>query len=345
MPLEDAQTLRDTIASAVEATETPETPAVVPEVEPSQDRPRDEQGRFVAVEKKEEKPEVVAAPPEKPFPNRPSSWKKEHWGIWDKLSQNQPFTPEEARLHAEYVNQREGEYAKGVSTYKQEFERLRPLDEAMQQFTPLLQQHNIEPVQWITNLGNAHRMLALGTPEQKLGMFVKLAQDYRIPLEQLFVQREGQVYLNQNLPTPQAQQPDVGKLVEQKFTEWQTRQAIQNFESAKDASGNPRYPHYEQVKATMAQFLESGLADDLESAYLAALRHPRHAEIFEADQEQKRAQDEAEAKKKAAAEAERARRNAVSVRGQTPAAPQANGNKGLRAHLSEEYDKHVAGRV
>src|SRR3990167_7085981 len=98
------------------------------------------------------------AAPSKPRPARPSSWKKEYWEHWDKLDP----------ALAEYLHTRESQYASGVSTYKAEAEAAKPLMEAMQQFIPELKQHNIEPTRWITELGHVHRMLALGTPAQKL---------------------------------------------------------------------------------------------------------------------------------------------------------------------------------
>jgi len=39
----------------------------------------------------------------------------------------------------------------------------------------LLQENNIAPQQWISNLGTAHKTLALGSPQEKLQMFAQLA--------------------------------------------------------------------------------------------------------------------------------------------------------------------------
>ena len=74
--------------------------------------------------------------------------------------------PELSKLQ-EYIMQREQDYAKGVSTYKSQWDQAAPIYEAMQPFIPILQEHNIQPQQWIQNLGRAHQVLAMGSPEQK----------------------------------------------------------------------------------------------------------------------------------------------------------------------------------
>src|SRR3990167_7247910 len=165
------------------------------------DRARDEKGRFVDQKevKEPKEPAKVATGPvksgttpppvagtqaqvpvvaPKPKPARPSSWKKDYWGHWEKLTQGQPMTPEEALSLAEYMNSRETDFQHGVATYKREWEQAKPVLEAIQPYMPLLQQHNIDPARWIQGLGEAHKVLALGAPAQKLQAFAKLAQDY-----------------------------------------------------------------------------------------------------------------------------------------------------------------------
>lgn len=261
------------------------------------------------------------------------------WDHWGKLDPSV----------AEYINQRESEYAKGVSTYKQEWESAKPLIEAMSPFMPLLQQHNINPGQWISNLGNAHKTLALGTPEQKLGAFIRLAGEYRIPLEQMFVRgQDGQVYFNQQYvaaqqAAPQSQQQsqtDPRQLFKEMLAE---EKAYQQLETMK--SDTKAYPHFEVVRETMAGLLRAGLAQDYPSAYEAAIRMPQHSDIFDAIQQQKREQEDrekAEAQRKAA---EAARRANVSLKSATPASTGQAQPKGRRAQLEQAFDEHMSGRV
>lgn len=362
-------TLRETITAQVDALEeaqSKEAPPPAPELKPegsdlspepsgAQDleklgrtagRARDDQGRLLPGKAEPvippqvaeaAKPGVVATTSLPATEPRPSSWKKEMWGEFDKLAPNVQ----------QYINQRESEFARGVSTYRQEYENARPVMEAITPHLPLLQQHGIDPGQQVARYMQVHKVMALGTPQEKLGLFAQMAKDYQVPLEQMFVRgQDGQVYLNNQLPTPNVQQtPDVNQIVEKKLIEREAQQAAKSFTEAKDATGNPVHPHFETVRDTMRQLLEAGIAQDLESAYDAALRLPQHSHLYEQIQQQKSALDEAEKQKKLTEQAGLARRNAVSPRSATPAGKTGGNAKGLRGMLEDAYDEHVAGRV
>ena len=178
-------------------------------------------------------------------------------------------------------------------------------------------------------------------------MFLKLAQDYQVPVESLFVQgQDGKVYFNpqvQAYQPPQRtapQQPNVDQLIEQKLQEREVARTIAQFE----AQAPEKYPHYEAVKQTMVGLLQAELATDLEDAYKQALALPRHADIQAQIQQQEaaeKAKRDAEERAKAVA---RAKSQAVSPKGTTPTAP-AGGErpKGVRAHLEAAFDQHVSG--
>lgn len=291
------------------------------------ERLRDEKGRFASgkVEAKTETKVIEA----KARPPRPSTWKKEMWDHWEKIDPGL----------AEYLTQREQEFAKGVSTYKNEWDQAKPLVDAVAQFNPTLQQFGIKPEQWITNLGNAHRALVLGSPQEKVQMFQKLLQDYQVPIQQLFVKGEdGQIYLNQNT---QPKQPDVRQIVEESLTQREMQREISEIQNDKE-----HYPHFEQVRGTMAGLLQSGLAENLKSAYDAAIRLPKHADIFEALQKQQREKEEAERLEKQRLTVSKAKASAVSPKTSTPSSQgMSGGKKGLRDQLEEVYDEVVGGRV
>ena len=292
---------------------------------------------------------TIAAPVVQPIP-RPQSWKKEMWPLWDKLNNGAPLTVQEARQLVEYNSQREREYQSGVSTYKTEWDQVRPIAEAMAQFAPLLQQHNIQPAQWITNMGHAHKLLATGTPEQKLSAFAKLVDDYKIPVESLFVQgQDGRLYRNPNIqqhqpPQPaQGQQPDVRDLVRQTLLEERTASEIQSFSTATDSSGAPKYPHFEAVKPTMIGLLQAEIATDLPDAYQQALALPRHSDIAASIRAET---EKADAAQKAAEQAKlvaRAKTNAISARPSTPSVSGEAKPKGVRQAIESAWDTHVTG--
>jgi len=138
----------------------------------------------------------------------------------------------------------------------------------------------------------------------------------------------------------------VASIVETKLIEREAQHAAESFVAAKDAAGNPAHPHFETVRDTMRQLLEAGIAQDLESAYDAALRLPQHSHLYEQQQQQLAAQAEAEKQKKLAEQANLARRNAVSPKSATPASKGSGAPaKGIRAALEEAFEAHVPGRV
>ena len=309
-------TLRDAIESAVEEHET--APAVEQDAAPA-NAPRDDAGRFAAPPQDEQ----PAPAPAKP---RPSSWKKDYDEHWTKLDPSLQ----------DYIAQREQEYAKGVSTYKQNWDQAAPLYEAMQPFMPLLQQNNIDPKQWISNLGNAHRMLAQGSDDEKLRMFAQLATDYGVPLGALTGQQSGIDPQFSHLAQKLGQMENRWSQFEQQ-REQQENAALQNDISA----FSQKAPYFEQVRETMAGLLQSGVAQDLQSAYDKAIR--LHDDIWQQQQaEQAKAAAEQNQQKVAQAKAK-----AVSPRSSSPTGMTSGGNgkKSLRDMLAEQIDSQLASRV
>lgn len=364
-----AESLREVVEGSFdkviepEAPAEPQAPAEAPvEAEPQGERARDpDTGRFL---EKTKEPEVAAKPKEAKAPTptpqaqgaqslaaapqvsapkvpRPSTWKKDHWEDFDKLAQSNPAL-------AAYINQREGEYAKGVSTYKQEWETAKPLIDAMAPFMPLLQQHKIEPAQWIGNLGKAHQILAMGTPEQKKAAFIKLAGDYQVQLGDLFVQgQDGRIYFNNQFQQTAAQQQqptppvDVRAQVSELLAEERANQEVAAMEA-----NTEKYPHLGEVRMTMAGLLRAGVVQTPDEAYQTALRTPQHFQLYEAQQQQQRQAEEKEKAEAARRAAEAARRKVASPKSGTPTGALPGGdNKGLRSAIESAFDSKVGGRV
>jgi len=309
-------TLRDAIESAVEEHEP--APAVEQDAAPAA-APRDDAGRFAAPPQDEQPAPVPTKP-------RPSSWKKDYDEHWTKLDPSLQ----------DYIAQREQEYAKGVSTYKQNWDQAAPLYEAMQPFMPLLQENNIDPKQWISNLGNAHRMLAQGSDDEKLRMFAQLATDYGVPLGALTGQQSGIDPQFSHLAQKLGQMENRWSQFEQQ-REQQENAALQNDISV----FSQKAPYFEQVRETMAGLLQSGVAQDLQSAYDKAIR--LNDDIWQQQQaEQAKAAAEQNQQKVA-----QARAKAVSPRSSSPTGMTSGGNgkKSLRDMLAEQIDNQLASRV
>ena len=318
--LEEPISLRDTIENAIEVTDTNEPTESTLEA-PKTSRPRDESGKFAksAPEAQDEatevlEPETVQEVQAKP---RPSSWKKdyeEHWGKLDPTLQD-------------YIQQREADYAKGVSTYKNQWDSAQPLIRAIEPFAPILQQHNIDPAQWISNLGRAHSVLALGSPEQKQQMFAQLANDYGISLNEvgggyadpqfsLIAQELNQIKNQWNQFQTQQERTEQASL----------QNEIQSFSTDK--------PYFDEVRETMAGLLQAGMANDLQSAYDKAIRlNDNIAQKVQAEQAHK---SEADRQAKLAS----AKAKALSPKSSSPTASTSTGGKGasIRDELLKQFE-------
>ena len=254
---------------------------------------RDEKGRFKAQDSEDstdkdsvQEEELVAEASNVPDEEvkRPTTWKKEYRDVWDKMQEGKPLEKEEFAKFAEYANQREAEYKRGVSAYKAEADNARQLTQAIGPFIPELQAQNIHPVAWINNLGRAHMVLSKAPYQEKVQMFHRLAQDYGIQLNQDSLQMPEQAYVDpyqqQLMQQLQATQQQVQQLSAIRDQEENARLTS---EISRVSSNKERFPHFEMVREDMAQLLERGLAQDLESAYAKAVRMNDEAYKLEQD--------------------------------------------------------------
>ena len=315
------------------------------ETEKAEQRARDEAGRFAKQEKAAEPPPAPAPTEQSPAPVAPklTTWKKDYIPLHEKLEQGLPLSADEAKRLAQYNYQRESEYATGISMHKDRAGRLESVERAIEPFMPMLQQHNVTPDKWIAALGNAHAQLVNGNEQQNLQAFMKLAQDYNVPLTGF-----GQ------MQNAQGQQPDPHylSLMEQinqlsnrvqTVDGWREQQEQQRVTAAiaELANDAEKYPHFEKVKGTMAQLLESGYAPDLKTAYAKAVR--LDDEVWTA--EQARQSQAAEAAKTQSHAVARAKAAAVSPRSATPSGVVGKAPATDRRALLEEAFDASTGRV
>lgn len=319
-------------------------------------RERDEKGRFAAkpaesatapatATKPADATAVASAPVAEPAKSqRPSSWKKEHWEAFDKLATENPAI-------AQYILQRETEAARGVSAYKAEWDKAKPILDAVTPHLPLFQQHGIDPGQQIGKYVAMHKDLSFGNEEQKLSVLMRLAQDYKIPVEKMFVQQDGKIFFNpqvgqaapQQQPQQQAFNPQaIEATVQNVLMRERTQASIADME--KDQA---RFPHFSTVRNTMGQLISAGVAspDDLPGAYDAALALPQHRELLASQQSQQAAQAESDRKARAVADTQRAKAAAVSPKSATPASGPVKASKGLRESLTEAVEAVGSSRV
>jgi hypothetical protein len=171
-------------------------------------------------------------------------------------------------------------------------------------------------------------------------MFLKLAQDYQVPVQNLFTQGEdGKVYFNPNVQPHQVQQPDPRKIVEDVLNQREAETQLKQFES------DPQISSYAtpQVKATMAGLLQAGLVQDLKSAFDMAIRFPEHSQIYDSIQQKQRESDEQRRAQEAARTVTNARANVISPKTSTPVGTSTKSTgKGLRSSIEEAFEEHTS---
>ena len=310
--------LRDTIESAI-IEETPLASTETALEAPKSDRVRDDSGKFAKASVTDDNDfglETESAPVEtKP---RPSSWKKDYEEQWGKLDPTLQ----------DYIGQREADYAKGVSTYKNQWDSAAPLMQAIEPFMPLLQQNNIEPSTWISNLGKAHATLAMGSPEQKMQMFAQLANDYGVSLNGLTGQGSDPQFAMMAQELNQVKnQWNQFQSQQERLEQNQLQNEITSFQNDK--------PYFEEVRETMAGLLQAGMADDLQTAYDKAIR--LQDGVFQKVQAEQVKTTEADRHAKVA----QAKAKALSPKSATPTASMSSSGKGasIRDSLMESFEK------
>ena len=248
---------------------------------------------------------------EKPV-TRPSTWKKEYVQIWDKMEAGEQISKEDFTKFAEYANQRESEYKKGVSTYKAEAERARGYEEAIAPFIPELQAQNISPAAWINNLGRAHMILSKAPYEQKMEMFQRLAADYGIQLNGESNGLQQVDPYTQQLMNQLNQVNQEVSTIKNRFQQEEQSRLMNEIERVR--SDVEKFPHFDVVREEMAQLLELGKAQDLETAYKKAVR--MNDEVWALEQE--RLLSSAKQTSNKAQQVAKAKTVAVSPKSSTP---------------------------
>jgi hypothetical protein len=333
--------------------DTEDTHEEVQEEAPQDEPARNEKGQFVAKEEtptEEESVEAVAEdegeaeqPEEQPEISdipKPTTWKKDLLPLWDKIAKGETLTKEESKKHLEYLNQRENEFKKGVSVYKAEAERAKALEEAINPFVPELQAQGIHPAAWINNLGRAHMILTKAPYDQKVQMFHRLAQDYGVNLNQSSEPVAPTDAYTQQLMQQLYQVNQEVSTIKSRFE--QEEQSRLNNEIERVRSDKERFPHFDMVREEMAQLLELGKAQDLETAYAKAVR--MNDEAWKVEQEKLLRQATTQASK--AQQVARAKATAVSPKSVTPNGTQAKVEaKDRRSLLMAQMAEAESGRL
>lgn len=315
----------EAISEQADAEEQPEVKA--------DDENREESAEISAQAESEESHEEEAKPI-----NRPSTWKKEYVQLWDKMEKGEQITKQDFVKFAEYANQREAEYKKGVSAYKNEAEQAKNLIGAITPYAATLQQRGIDPANYVASLAKADQILTHAPYQQKVELFHKLAQGYGIQLNGNQAQPVD-AYQQQLMQQLARVNQEVGTI---KSRYEQEEQARLNSEIQKFSSDVDKHPHFELVREEMAQLLERGKAQNLEDAYKQAVWLVPEVREVELQKLVKKSSPTASNAQKIA----KAKAAAVSPKSVTP-----NGSVGVsdkkdrRSILADQIGQAIGGRL
>jgi hypothetical protein len=271
---------------------------------------------------------------------RPSTWKKEYVQIWDKMESGEQISKEDFTKFAEYANQRESEYKKGVSTYKAEVDRIKAYEDVVAPYAQDLQKRGIQPAQYIGNLARADQILTHAPMEQKVQIFQRLAQEYGVQLNGDGQMQQFDPYTQQLMNQLNMVNQEVSN-IKGRFAQEENQRLMGEIERVR--SDVEKFPHFDVVREEMAQLLELGKAQDLETAYKKAVRMNDDVWALEQD----RLLKDAKQSTIKAQQVAKAKAAAVSPKSTTPSGKVSNpeDKKDRRSLIAEGLGEAMSRRV
>ena len=229
---------------------------------------------------------------------------------------------------------------KAITMTVSEADNAKQLTEAIAPFAQELQSQNISPAAWINNLGRAHMILAKAPYEQKVQMFQKLASDYGIQFngESVVSAPQADAYTQQLMNQLNQVNQEVSS-IKGRFAQEENQRLMNEIE--KYRSDVEKYPHFDKVREEMAQLLEFGKAQDLETAYKKAVR--MNDDVWSLEQE--RLLSDAKQKALKAQQVAKAKSAAVLPKSTTPSGSVVSGEKKDRRALIAEQLGEATNRL
>lgn len=236
----------------------------------------------------------------------PKTWRPEATADWDKLPEN---------VRAE-IYKREEDVFQGIEQYKQGADFGWKVNGLFKPFEQVMAAAGITPLQILPGLVQAHGTLALGSEEQKLGLFEQLVKDYAIPLPKLLAKLTGGALSDTAPfvdPAVAALQEELGavksRLSAQDQAAFEARRAENNAKVAAFAN-DPKNIYFTELADDIALLLERKVVSDLGAAYEKALW--ANPVVRAKEQARLAAEAESERTRKAAEAAEKAKKSTAA---------------------------------
>jgi hypothetical protein len=211
---------------------------------------------------------VVALDPAKP----PQGWTAPMKEKWATL-------PEDVRTE---ITRREQDMAAGVQRLNQQYEPLRQVGSALQNFDPYFQHIKKEAPQYLQELIPIEQTLAMGNPAQKLDMLLTVADRYGVPIRSVLDKAMGGTLkdtISESHKTFGSPAP-IPPQVQQELTTLRTQMDnIQNAAAKNELdtfiADTAAHPFFANVRDDMAKLLESGACTTYQEAYdITVWRNP-----------------------------------------------------------------------
>ena len=294
--------------------------------EPIEARSRDEGGRFAKPSKVEAEPEVEEEEP--PVWRRPpASWKKDFHEVWQKADPKMQ----------EYAWQREEQMRAGVEPLLSKAQFADAMQEAISPYMNTIQGLGLQPEKAVAALMEADHKLRNSDPQTKMQYFMQLAQSYGINLGAMQGQAPAAAP-NSVDPMVYQLQNELNKVRGEVMGWKQQQEMVENQTLLSEINQfSLKADHFEEVRPTMIQLLQSGVAQTLDEAYDKAIR--LDPTLFEQTLKAQQAEVAAKQAKEANRVAKTARAAAVSVRSATPGPNTAPKAANRRALLEEAFSE------
>lgn len=197
----------------------------------------------------------------------------QHWAK-DEIDAYNELDDRAKKLYMKRYKAQQASYTKKTQAYAEERRLGENFKKVLAPYEEYLKSIGVDPFDAVDKLYSTEKLLRTGTPSQKAYAFQKLAQDYGINLNSANqpTQQEQQQYSPENIALLQKVQTleQQHQVIAQDFQRRQIQSIanqIDNFQTAKDEQGQPKYPHFEQLRLDMSDKLLKEVAKTLEEAY------------------------------------------------------------------------------
>lgn len=227
---------------------------------------------------------IVEAKPAEPAPQAPA-WTDGHFTGW-KPGERERFNALPPKTQELVMERQAAERAfndRKLAEVQQRYQAYEPLVEAGRQIEPFAQQFGASPDQLLRNYANLEYKMTFGTLAEKLETFETMARRFNVP----YVRPEIDPYADPLQPNGQAyaafhdQQSQLARIQSElameraqreRMQEAQIASHVQAFVNATNADGSPKYPLFNEVRASMGQYMADGRANSMEEAYQLAVK-------------------------------------------------------------------------